>query len=95
MSFAVVRDREVGNPPPRSETEALGQTGEVPAITPGSREYRRQVEKLIAGKITYEQFVGALERRRHLSRMARLRHFLRTLIEGLGGRSFTTRTRPR
>ena len=78
-----------------SETEALGQRGKDEALIPGSREYHRQVERLLAGKISYSEFMRSLERRPTDDPLARLRHLIRTLLEGIAGRSFPTKTTPR
>lgn len=87
---AVERDRSGEIP----DTEALGQREERTYVVPGSREYRQHVSQLLRGTLSYEEFMEKLEpedsRRRH-----RLLSFLRTLTEGLAGRSFPSQNPPR
>lgn len=76
------------------DTEALGQRDTQDYIVPGSLEYRQYVSRLLRGTINYEEFMDKLEPEGSPHR-ARLTGFLRTLLEGLAGRSFPGKYPPK
>ncbi len=79
---------------PIPETEALGQQEKHDYIVPGSREYRQYVSQLLRGTISYDEFMDKLEPEGSPQR-DRLMSFIRTLVEGLAGRSFPGKNPPR
>lgn len=76
------------------DTEALGQRDEQSNVVPGSPEYRKHVSRLLRGALSYEEFMELLEPESAPQRH-RLLRLLRTLTEGLAGRSFPSQNPPR
>lgn len=75
---ALRRNGGADTPPEPAKIVAFGQyTGERPI--PGTWEYRRALRRMLTGKITFDEFVAEMNRRRRMSLRKRFKAYIRSL----------------